>query len=109
MIKVGRNRKFLISTNRKILKTVLLNAFSFRRRLTKRLTAGVSGTLTTVLLHGGQLLIRLAELPHAAARGQAWGVAPIRLAPTREAPLQELLLVVLLLRRRKKKKKDVST
>ena len=67
------------------------------RSLTKRLTAGVTRTLTTVLLHGGELLVRLAELPHAAAGREAWRVPPVRLAPSGEPPLQELLLIVLLL------------
>lgn len=68
-----------------------------QRRLTERLTAGVSRALTTVLLHGRELLIRLAEFPHAAARRQVRRVPPIRLAAPREPPLKELLLVVLLL------------
>ena len=64
---------------------------------TQGLTAGVAGALSAVLLHGGQLLVRLAQLAHAAAGGQAGGVAPVRLAAPRETPLKILLLVVLLL------------
>lgn len=67
-------------------------------RLTESLAAGVTRTLTAVLVNGGELLVRLAELPHAAARRQARRVAPVRLTPPGEASLQELLLVVLLLR-----------
>lgn len=67
-------------------------------RLTESLAAGVTRTLTAVLVNGGELLVRLAELAHAAARGQARRVAPVRLAAPGEAPLEEVLLVVLLLR-----------
>ena len=61
---------------------------------TERLTAGVAGALPAVLLQGGQLLLRLAELAHAAAGREARGLATVRLAAPREAPLEELLLVV---------------
>lgn len=66
--------------------------------LTKSLAAGVTRTLTAVLVNGGELLVRLAKFPHTAARRQAWRIAPVRLTPPGEASLQELLLVVLLLR-----------
>lgn len=66
--------------------------------LTESLAAGVTRTLTAVLVNGGELLIRLAKFPHTAAWRQAWRVTPVRLTPPREASLQELLLVVLLLR-----------
>lgn len=66
--------------------------------LTERLAAGVSRTLTAVVVYGGELLVRLAKFPHTAAWRQAWRVAPVRLTPPRESSLQELLLVVLLLR-----------
>lgn len=77
--------------------------------LTECLAAGVTWTLAAVLLHGGQLLIRLAELPHAAARRQAWRVAAVRLAAAWKTPLQELLLVVLLLQKRREKKKEINS
>lgn len=67
-------------------------------RLTESLAAGVSRTLTAVVVYGGELLVRLAKFPHTAARRQAWRVAAVRLTPPGEASLQELLLVVLLLR-----------
>lgn len=67
-------------------------------RLTECLAAGVTRTLTAVLVNGGELLVRLAKFPHTAAWRQAWRVPPVRLTPPREASLQEFLLVVLLLR-----------
>lgn len=67
-------------------------------RLTKSLAAGVTRTLTAVLVNGRELLVRLAKFPHTAAWRQAWRVTPIRLTTPGEASLQELLLVVLLLR-----------
>lgn len=67
-------------------------------RLTESLAAGVTRTLTAVLVNGRELLIRLAKFPHTAAWRQAWRIAPVRLTPPREASLQELLLAVLLLR-----------
>lgn len=68
------------------------------QHLTKSLTAGVTRTLTAVLVNGGELLVRLAKFPHTAAWRQAWRVTPVRLTPPGEASLQELLLIVLLLR-----------
>lgn len=66
--------------------------------LTESLAAGVSRTLTAVVVYGGELLVRFAKFSHTAAWRQAWRVAPVRLTPPRESSLQELLLVVLLLR-----------
>lgn len=70
----------------------------YLHRLTESLAAGVTRTLTAVLVNGGELLVRLAKFPHTAAWRQAWRVTPVRLTPPGEASLQELLFVVLLLR-----------
>lgn len=63
--------------------------------LTKRLTAGVAGALPAVVLQGGELLVRLAQLPDAVAGGEARRLTSVRATATREPSLETVQVILL--------------